>query len=139
MRKISPILRIKKRDDFVRLTKRGEHVFSKSVILQAAKYDPATVFPEDVRAPDQRVPVRVGFTVSGKVGNAVVRNRIKRRYRVLVEKVFPSLARAGHDYVLVGRKSALDRPFLDMERDLRYCLHAVELALSKKESGEGKG
>ena len=55
--------------------------------------------------------MRVGFTVTKKVGNAVVRNRVKRRLRAVAAEVFPRLGRAGTDYVVIGRLATLTRPF----------------------------
>jgi ribonuclease P protein component len=59
---------------------------------------------------DQRPP-RVGFTVSKKVGDAVVRNRVRRRLREVVRQVAPGCIVPGHDYVLVGRRAALKLSF----------------------------
>lgn len=55
--------------------------------------------------------VRVGYTVTKKVGNSVVRNRMKRRMRELARAAFPTHARAGHDYVLIGRDGGIEREF----------------------------
>ncbi|MGR7995360.1 ribonuclease P protein component [Xanthobacter sp. ZOL 2024] len=67
--------------------------------------------------------VRIGFTVTKKTGNAVVRNRIRRRLREAVRGVVPAAGRAGHDYVLVAREAALHAPFEtlvgEVERALR--------------------
>jgi ribonuclease P protein component len=70
-------------------------------------------------------PVRVGFTVSKKVGNAVERNRVRRRLRAIVKVAEPSL-RAGHDYVLIGRRAALSVPFDRMAGELDRALRRVE-------------
>ena len=67
---------------------------------------------------DQPPPVRVGFTVSKKVGNAVVRNRVRRRLREIARQVIPERARPDLDYVLIGRQAALERDFDLMRRDL---------------------
>ena len=64
-------------------------------------------------------PVRVGFTVSKKVGNAVERNRVRRRLREIVRLSDRARMRAGHDYVLVGRRAALNAPFARMARGIR--------------------
>jgi len=61
---------------------------------------------------------RVGFTVSKKVGNAVVRNRVRRRLREIAGQVIPEHARADLDYVLIGRHAAIERDFALMRRDL---------------------
>jgi ribonuclease P protein component len=71
--------------------------------------------------------VRVGFTVSKKVGNAVVRNRVRRRLREVVRLSPPARMIAGFDYVLVGRRRALeisfDRLMADFDRALER-IHA---------------
>ena len=85
-------------------------------VLQAA---PAPV--------DQPVPVvRVGFTVSKKVGNAVIRNRVRRRLREIAREVMPGQARADLDYVLVGRQGALERDFSQMRQELVEALKRLK-------------
>jgi len=54
--------------------------------------------------------LRVGFTASKKVGNSVARNRARRRLKAAVHDLFIDHARSGMDYVLIGRKSTLERP-----------------------------
>jgi ribonuclease P protein component len=67
--------------------------------------------------------VRVGFTCSKKVGNAVARNRAKRRLREVARLVLPAHARPGYDYVLIGRMGATaQRPFEELQADLIYAL-----------------
>ncbi len=63
--------------------------------------------------------IRVGFTCTKKVGNAVARNRAKRRLREVARMVLPAHGRDGWDYVLIGREGATaDRPFEDLKQDL---------------------
>jgi ribonuclease P protein component len=62
-------------------------------------------------------PPRFGFTVSKKVGNAVERNRVRRRLREIVRRHAAVLAQNGHDYVLIGRRAALQAPFGAMVAD----------------------
>ncbi len=62
--------------------------------------------------------IRVGFTVSRKVGNAVARNRVRRRLREVARLVMPGQARPDLDYVLVGRQAALARDFAALRQEL---------------------
>ena len=61
---------------------------------------------------------RVGFTATKKLGNAVVRNRVKRRLREVARLGLAAAALAGHDYVLIGRAPAMTRAFADLQSDL---------------------
>lgn len=70
-------------------------------------------------------PVRVGFTVSRKVGTAVERNRVRRRLREIVRLSTEGALRPGHDYVLIGRRTALSRPFDRMVEDLQGALRRL--------------
>ena len=69
---------------------------------------------------------RIGYTCSKKIGNAVARNRAKRRLRALARQVLPGAARPGWDYVLVGRPGAtIDRNFADMAAELARAIAKV--------------
>ena len=71
-------------------------------------------------------PARAGFTCSKKVGNAVARNRAKRRLREIARLILPTEGRAGWDYVLVGRADiTATRDFNDLAADLQYALKRV--------------
>ena len=65
---------------------------------------------------------RVGFTVSKKVGGAVVRNRMKRRFRELARAILPEAGHAGADHVLIGRRAGIERDFALLADELRRAL-----------------
>src|SRR5262245_19465336 len=70
-------------------------------------------------------PVRIGFTVSRKVGSAVERNRVRRRLREIVRLSAADWLRSGHDYVLIGRRAALSLPFERMTEDFEKALRRL--------------
>jgi len=105
--------RLPNRRDFLRV-QAGRRVAMPGFVLQIA---PA---PESVPA------VRVGFTVSRKVGNAVVRNRVRRRLREVVRSVIPAKARPDLDYVLVGRQAAVSRDFAVLCEELVEALRRLK-------------
>jgi ribonuclease P protein component len=74
-------------------------------------------------------PVRVGFTVSKKVGNAPERNRVRRRLREMV-RLSPARMRQGYDYVLIGRRAALGLPFERLVEDFMRALNRVHTGKS---------
>lgn len=77
--------------------------------------------------PDMHLPaIRVGFTVSRKVGNAVVRNRVRRRLREIARMVIPADARPDFDYVLVGRQGAIARDFAALQQELLEALKRLK-------------
>ena len=102
---------LKQRADFLLAQKIGDKVITKGIILQSKSNDLDAI--------------RVGYTVTRKVGSAVVRNRIKRRLRVIVQQC-SDLMTPGNDYVLIGRKATLTRTLPDLSKDLRYALHQVK-------------
>lgn len=70
--------------------------------------------------------VSVGFTATKKIGNAVIRNRAKRRLRALSATVLPDKAFAAYDYVLIARKGGtVERAFTQMQDDLRVAIDKV--------------
>lgn len=62
--------------------------------------------------------MRIGITVTKKIGNAVVRNRMKRRFRALAREILPVAGIPGADHVLIGRQGGVERPFADLKAEL---------------------
>jgi len=107
--------RLKKRSDFLRVAALRRKWAAPGLILQAA---PGT-------GESQADSLRVGFTVSKKVGNSVCRNRARRRLKAAVGEVFPARANAGIDYVVIGRRETLERPYSLLLQDLLAALKRV--------------
>ena len=80
--------------------------------------------------PNQGLGIRFGVTVTKKIGNAVVRNRMKRRFRELLRTALPESGLPDHDHVLVGRAGGVERDFQTM---------ADELAKALDRARDGKG
>jgi ribonuclease P protein component len=100
--------RLKQRADFIAAAA-GTKIPRAAFILQA-------------RERGDEAPARVGFTVTRKVGSAVERNRVRRRLRDIVRRSAAEGLPAGRDYVLVGRRAALDLPFDQMMHDFLTAL-----------------
>lgn len=69
--------------------------------------------------------MRLGITVTKKIGKAVVRNRMKRRFRALAREVFPVAGIPGADHVLIGRAGGVERPFALLSAELGKALAKV--------------
>ncbi|MGB3723272.1 MAG: ribonuclease P protein component [Pacificimonas sp.] len=78
---------------------------------------------------DDSDAVRVGYTVTKKIGNAVVRNRLKRRLRAAARDVLAKAAPAGSDVVLIGRSGGLDMPYAKLALDLAKAVPRAEMKL----------
>jgi len=73
-------------------------------------------------SPNQGAGKRYGITVTKKVGNAVVRNRIKRRFRELLREALPESGLPDHDHVLIARDAAIERDFGKLREELAEAL-----------------
>ncbi len=113
--------RLKTRPEFLKVAATGVKWVTPGLVLQARRRPAPTGTAKDVGAEQ----VRVGFTVSRKVGNAIRRNRARRRLRAVVAEVLPEHGRAGCDYVLIGRAGTLDRRYADLVADLCTALARI--------------
>ena len=104
------ILHLKKRRDFVRVAK-GIRMVVSTVILQAAP-----------SLSEEKVPFKVGFTTTKKIGKAVVRTRVRRRLRAVVREVFFDHAKDNVEYVLIGRYNTANCPYKDLKNDVKWAL-----------------
>jgi ribonuclease P protein component len=86
---------------------------------------PAAAFVLQARERGDGGPPRVGFTVSKKVGNAVERNRARRRLREIVRLTAAERLRVGNDYVVIARRAALDLPFDRLMKEFAGALARV--------------
>ncbi len=112
---VGKIATLRQRRDFQRAT-RAMHVAMPGFVLQMRPR-------ADDETPQNPGAIRVGYTCSKKVGNAVARNRAKRRLREIARLLLPTEGRCGMDYVLVGRKEATAAlPFERLQADLRKAL-----------------
>jgi len=107
----APLEKLRARSDYIAAAK-AKHVSTTGFVLQARK-----------RVKTSAPQLRYGVTCSKKVGNAVARNRAKRRLRALANSVLPLLGREGWDYVLIGRAQAtVNQPFDMLLENLRFAL-----------------
>jgi ribonuclease P protein component len=109
MRPIQAQPRLKRRAEFLRVASRGRKVAVHGLVLQA------------LHRGDDR-PARIGFTVTRKVGNAVVRNRTRRRLKEAARLLLASQPVAGVDLVVIGRDTTRARAFVALQDDLRRAL-----------------
>ncbi len=106
---------------------------------------PAGAFVLQARPRGDQGVCRVGFTVSRQVGNAVERNRVRRRLREVVrltqstkqDNKLGAALLAGHDYVLIGRRAALEAPFADMARQFAAALRRIYAPAGDGPDGRG--
>jgi ribonuclease P protein component len=120
---MSTIPRLKKRSDFLRVAAYQRKVVMPTMIVQLAERSLVDKSGQDLP------PLRVGFTASRKVGNAVKRNFARRRLRAVVESVCPSFAFSGEDIVVIARQATVTAPFPALLRDLYQALTSLELSL----------
>lgn len=113
--------RLKRRPEFLAVAgTRRKHV-APGLILQVRRHD------ERQRPAPGEPPIRLGLTASRKVGNAVVRNRARRRLREAARQILTAHAAPGHDFVLVARAATAERPWTELLGDLIAALKRLGL------------
>ena len=105
--------RLKKRKQFVHVAEKGRKLVSSGLILQFI-------------AREKSDQIGLGFTVTKKVGNAVIRNRVRRRLKEVVRLGLPLFGKTGYDFVIIGRKETLTRSFTDLQKDFDTLLKQVK-------------
>lgn len=122
------LILIKKRPDFLHVTRNGYKAVKSGLVLQAAKtrryFDPP-VF-------------RIGYTATKKIGNAVCRNRAKRRLRAVCAALMPLEAVAGYDYVIIARYTTVDMPYKKLYKELKHALKEIKQEINDPPTDTGK-
>jgi len=114
--------RLKKRAEFLRVAGTRRKWVTQGLILQGAPRP--GIKPDTEYAGEERL-ARVGFTVTKKVGKAVVRNRVRRRLRAVADQLMADMALPGWDYVVIGRQQTIDRDFEKLVDDMRFALRRI--------------
>ena len=114
---VSVLPRLKRRPEFLRVAATRRKWVAPGLIVQVRKR-----FVEEASTND----ARIGFTVSRKVGNSVKRNRVRRRLKAAADIMMTKHAQGGMDFVIIGRKNALKRPFKALMADITAALKNLE-------------
>ncbi len=114
---------IKRRSDFLRI-RGGARCPTPSFVLECKDREPGTQAPSGPR---------FGFTVTRALGCAVDRNKIRRRLKAAVGRLAETYARSGVDYIVIARRSAIDREFADIEKDLERAFQRVHHPTGSKD------
>jgi ribonuclease P protein component len=145
---------LKRRSEFVRVSRSGRTKASPGMVVQARRREADPVVGDDTlrvvgndalhvvgngALQDDGQIMRLGITASKKVGNAVVRNRARRRLRAVARQVLPARGTPGYDYVLIARASTPSRPFAALADDLLGALRRLGLDRGAASSGRTAG
>ncbi|MEL6298435.1 MAG: ribonuclease P protein component [Pseudomonadota bacterium] len=117
---------LKRRQDFLRV-RNGARASKPAFLVEGKRRRNATA---DTLGDASSATPRIGFTITKKIGNAVVRNRIRRRLKGALQELADGCAHEDTDYVVVARKPAADQPFAQLRADLEDALAAASHKLA---------
>tara|TARA_B100001013_G_scaffold137789_1_gene81107 strand:- start:179 stop:526 length:348 start_codon:yes stop_codon:yes gene_type:complete len=103
---------IKKRPEFLKISKIGQKKYTKGFILQKLKRN------DSMNKFLDKDCLRIGLTVTKNVGTAVVRNKIKRRLRNIFHEILTIMGKKNHDYVIIANKKAAIMNYKELKEDL---------------------
>ena len=127
------IRRLKTRRQFLAVASTRQKWVTPGLILQVRRRPPSEDGPAASSLSEIERAAGLGFTVSRKVGNAVVRNRVKRRLRAVAKEILPRYAKDHRDYVLIGRRNTLNRPYPELINDLKTALEKLDSRCSDEQ------
>lgn len=109
--------RLRNNEDFKKVYRKGKNYWNRNIVLYVTKngFDYS----------------RIGFSVTKKIGNSVVRNRVKRRMREICRLNFDNI-KEGYDIIFIPKRNVIDIDYLELESAM---LHILKLAHLKKNSG----
>ncbi len=120
---MTKLITFKKRKDFLRVAQ-AFYIVTHNMVLQAA---PSLFEKNDIF---------VGYTATKKIGNAVTRNRSKRRLRALVRELLPSYAVNNVDYIFIARNSTASCDFSELRKDTIYAIKKINKNFSSELNSE---
>tara|TARA_B100000029_G_scaffold499692_1_gene570432 strand:- start:4747 stop:5091 length:345 start_codon:yes stop_codon:yes gene_type:complete len=101
---------IKKRVDFIKISKKGKKIFTKGFILQKYKRNIEDKIENNI--------TRIGFTITKKIGNSVLRNKIKRRFRAITKEILNNYLKKNYDYIIIANKKSTTMDYKELKNDL---------------------
>ncbi|MFT6106549.1 MAG: ribonuclease P protein component [Rickettsiales bacterium] len=127
------LISIKKRPDFLKLSKSTIRFHSKTSLVLAGKIPEKYLINPHTKKPDDIC--RLGVTVSKKVGNAVVRNKNKRRFRDIFAKLHKeNCAQNGFDYVIIAKNEITNFDFKRIQDDVKFCLKHINRIIKENDA-----
>jgi len=135
MRAANRLRRLRRRPEFLRVQRSGRRFATPGLVLQACPVRQPAALSGSAGSDSSTTldDIGIGFTASKKVGNAVMRNRARRRLKALVREHLPAAAKPGVDYVMIARQGTITRPWPALQQDLMAALKRLKM-LSRDDS-----